>query len=78
MFGIITAYANCVIVIFGTIFNLFGAIVCFQHKLRKNPTFVFYGIIFVVDLISLWPVSYIHTYLSRAQIISICLSLLNF
>ena len=43
-----------VVVVFGTIGNIFGAIICLQKRLRKIPTFVFLAFLQLVDVTTIY------------------------
>ena len=50
---IFNAY-GIVVVVFGTIGNIFGAIICLQKRLRKIPTFVFLAFLQLVDVTTIY------------------------
>ena len=45
---------SLILIIFGTIFNILGLVVCLRKRLRTYTTFVFFSFMFIADVLSLY------------------------
>ena len=72
--GQICGSYGLVLIAFGTIGNILGAIICLQKKLRKVPTFVFLAFIQLVDVttIYIWNIdSFINAFFGYRRLVTI-------